>query len=46
MFIIARLIAIGFMLYGYYALAAFFIILKSVLDVEGGEFSCINNTAM
>ena len=44
MFIIAGLIAIGFMLYGYYILAAFFIILKSVLDAADGELSRLKNT--
>jgi len=44
MFIIAGLIAIGFMLYGHYLLAAFFIILKSVLDAADGELSRLKNT--
>ena len=44
MFIISGLIAIGFMLYGYYELAAFFILLKSVLDAADGELSRLKNT--
>lgn len=39
MFIIAGLIAIGFMLNGYLITAAFFIILKSIIDAADGELS-------
>ena len=43
-FIVAGLIAIGFMLSGHYILAAIFIILKSVLDAADGELSRLKNT--
>jgi hypothetical protein len=44
MFIIAGLIAIILMLNGYYILAAFFIILKSIIDAADGELSRLKNT--
>lgn len=44
LFICAGLFAIGFMLNGYYKTAAFFIILKSVLDAADGELSRLKNT--
>ena len=44
LFIFAGLIAIGCMLNGYYKTAAFFIILKSVLDAADGELSRLKNT--
>ena len=44
LFIVAGLIAIGCMLNGYYKTAAFFIILKSVLDAADGELSRLKNT--
>ena len=44
MFIISGLIAIGFMLNEYYITAAFFIILKSILDAADGELSRLKNT--
>ena len=44
MFIIAGLIAIGFMLNEYFITAAFFIILKSILDAADGELSRLKNT--
>ena len=43
-FIVAGLIAIGFMLSGLYILAAIFIILKSILDAADGELSRLKNT--
>ena len=44
LFIVAGLIAIGCMLNGYYKTAAFFIILKSILDAADGELSRLKNT--
>ena len=44
MFIISGLIAIICMLYGYYWAAAFFLILKSVLDAADGELARIKKT--
>jgi hypothetical protein len=44
MFIIAGLIAIAFMINGYYITASFFIILKSILDAADGELSRLKNT--
>jgi|TARA_B110000116_G_C16779727_1_gene557645 hypothetical protein len=44
MFIIAGLIAIGFMLNEYFITAAFFIILKSILDAADGELSRLKKT--
>jgi len=44
MFVISGLIAIGFMLYEFYITAAFFIILKSVLDAADGELSRLKKT--
>ena len=44
MFIICGFIAIGFMLNEYYITAAFFIILKSILDAADGELSRLKNT--
>jgi hypothetical protein len=44
MFIIAGLIAIGFMLNEYFITAAFFIILKSILDAAYGELSRLKKT--
>lgn len=44
MFIIAGLIAIGFMLNGYLITAAFFIILKSIIDAADGELSRLKKT--
>ena len=44
MFIIAGLIAIAFMINGYYIAASFFIILKSILDAADGELSRLKNT--
>ena len=43
-FIISGLIAIAFMLYGYYWAAAFFLILKSILDAADGELARLKNT--
>ena len=43
-FIISGLIAIVCMLYGYYWGAAFFLILKSVLDAADGELARVKNT--
>ena len=44
MFFITGFIAIGFMLNEYYITAAFFIILKSILDAADGELSRLKNT--
>ena len=44
MFIIAGLIAIGFMLNGHLITAAFFIILKSIIDAADGELSRLKKT--
>ncbi|MDF1516872.1 MAG: CDP-alcohol phosphatidyltransferase family protein [Lutibacter sp.] len=44
LFIISGLIAIAFMLYGFYWAAAFFLILKSVLDAADGELARIKKT--
>ena len=44
LFIIAGLLAIAFMLNGYYITAAFFIILKSIIDAADGELSRLKNT--
>ena len=44
MFIISGLIAVACMLYGYYWAAAFFLILKSVLDAADGELARIKKT--
>jgi len=44
MFIIAGLIAIALMLSEYYITAAFFLILKSILDAADGELSRLKNT--
>ena len=44
MFIIAGIIAIVFMIKGYFITAAFFIILKSILDAADGELSRLKNT--
>jgi phosphatidylglycerophosphate synthase len=43
-FIISGLIAIAFMLIGEYYFAAFFLILKSILDAADGELARIKNT--
>lgn len=43
-FIISGLLAIAFMLTGEYYLAAFFLILKSILDAADGELARIKNT--
>lgn len=43
-FILAGLLAVACMLYEYYALAAFFLILKSILDAADGELSRLKNT--
>lgn len=43
-FIISGLIAIACMLYGYYWAAAFFLILKSVLDAADGELARVKKT--
>jgi|TARA_Y100000385_G_scaffold243724_1_gene261356 hypothetical protein len=44
LFIFSGLIAIGCMLNAYYKTAAFFILLKSVLDAADGELSRLKNT--
>ena len=44
MFIVAGIIAIVFMINGYFITAAFFIILKSILDAADGELSRLKNT--
>jgi hypothetical protein len=44
MFIIAGIIAIVLMINGYFITAAFFIILKSILDAADGELSRFKNT--
>ncbi|MDA9211438.1 CDP-alcohol phosphatidyltransferase family protein [Flavobacteriaceae bacterium] len=44
MFIIAGIIAIVLMINGYFITAAFFIILKSILDAADGELSRLKNT--
>jgi len=43
-FIISGLIAIGFILYGQYWGALFFLILKSILDATDGELARLKNT--
>ncbi|TLP79073.1 CDP-alcohol phosphatidyltransferase family protein [Maribacter sp. ACAM166] len=43
-FVVSGLIAIGFMLYGQYWGALFFLILKSILDAADGELARIKNT--
>ncbi|WP_372769334.1 CDP-alcohol phosphatidyltransferase family protein [Lutibacter sp.] len=43
-FILSGLIAIACMLYGYYWAAAFFLILKSVLDAADGELARVKKT--
>lgn len=43
-FVISGCIAIGFMLIGYYWSAAFFLILKSILDGADGELARLKNT--
>ena len=43
-FIISGLIAIACMIYGYYWAAAFFLILKSVLDAADGELARVKKT--
>lgn len=43
-FIISGFIAIGCMLYGYYWFAAFFLVLKSILDAADGELARVKNT--
>ena len=43
-FIISGIFAIGSIIYGYYWWAAFFLILKSVLDAADGELARIKNT--
>jgi len=44
MFIIAGIIAIVLMINGYFITAAFFILLKSILDAADGELSRLKNT--
>ena len=44
LFIFTGFLAIGFMLNGFYKIAAFFIILKSVIDAADGELSRLKNT--
>ncbi len=44
MFIVSGLIAIIFMIKGYYITASFFIILKSILDAADGELSRLKQT--
>jgi len=44
LFIFTGFLAIGFMLNGFYKTAAFFIILKSVIDAADGELSRLKNT--
>jgi hypothetical protein len=44
MFIVSGLLAIGCMLNNYYEAAAFFLILKSILDAADGELSRLKNT--
>ena len=43
-FIVSGLLAIACMFYGYYVLAAFFLILKSILDAADGELARLKNT--
>jgi phosphatidylglycerophosphate synthase len=43
-FVVCGLIAIGFILYGYYWTALFFLLLKSILDAADGELARIKNT--
>lgn len=43
-FIISGLLAIGFMLFGQYWAALFFLLLKSVLDAADGELARLKNT--
>ncbi|MDA8559134.1 CDP-alcohol phosphatidyltransferase family protein [Flavobacteriaceae bacterium] len=44
MFVITGLLSVGFMIIEYYVTAAFFIILKSILDAADGELSRLKNT--
>lgn len=44
LFIVSGVMAIFCMLYKYYVLAAFFLILKSILDAADGELSRLKNT--
>ena len=44
LFVISGLLAIGCILYGQYLFAAFFLILKSILDAADGELSRLKNT--
>jgi len=44
LFIISGLLAIASIIYGYYFLAAFFLVLKSILDAADGELSRLKNT--
>ncbi len=44
MFILTGILAIGFMINEYYVTAAFFIILKSILDAADGELSRLKKT--
>lgn len=44
MFVVSGLISIGFMLSEYYVTAAFFILLKSILDAADGELSRLKKT--
>ena len=43
-FIVCGLLAIAFMLYGYYWTTLFFLLLKSILDAADGELARIKNT--
>lgn len=43
-FVVCGLMAIGFMLYGYYWTTLFFLLLKSILDAADGELARIKNT--
>jgi NADH:ubiquinone oxidoreductase subunit 3 (subunit A) len=43
-FIISGLLAVGCILKGYYVAAAFFLIIKSILDAADGELSRLKNT--
>ncbi len=44
LFIISGFLAIACILYGHYYLAAFFLVLKSILDAADGELSRLKNT--
>lgn len=44
LFIVSGFLAIGCIVYDYYLLAAFFLILKSILDAADGELSRLKNT--